>query len=718
MRFYLGPLSAPEHKGQFLLIVPEETLDDYSFTAYWTLDGTPDFYSGTFSDVQFDNVSRFPVKSVHHGEKGSFFFRFNYISETILDGITMELHWDGQSNAVATLEPLEAEDFGGSQGGPESSIYAGILSGYPETDGRLFILTIPWDSADEETASIALFSLSDSAKSPVHPQIEQDSVVFETWQRPQLGKGRFTARSPRWVLEGESRDNDRTALHIWVKPCPTLAAENGSQVEIDTETMSSDPVRLSLISGPSFWFVPIALTLINDSGQTLQYWTARGDPHIAEDMFNLGLDVLSFVAPNWSPSKLVGMVTKGIDVVQKIRDKVKTLVKPFSLEGAKGTVLSSIDFLQRKTGKIGEVELLEHSQRVTFWDFDGTISGTIVMSITWFGFDRETSILTFYTAKREFNKLQSQQVKASDLFDRKRDFKGSERLKRVGKMKSKLPDPWERSEKSIKLAQSDFESNFHGEKLASLTLTKGVGNMDNLSNVPPVWPNGIIYDPVTTDCYKTTFDWKSADVSGDQPVGYLDSNDLLFIQGDDDEYPADDCSQFDTRGTFVKDYFFQSDTGDKEQNEALSFSNKIVFLEYAYIEEGNKNRYNVEKVLFKKVFNPKMPRKPSGQPVDKSEYYDPFMKCIQDGLKEEGKWRKKYWAFWWDPATMYVHGAVYMDRCANEDAGVSPWVIKRKYPSRSDNYPDCSKYPVVAFVCKEHLPINFQSYKDYEGKDE
>lgn len=74
MRFYLGPLSAPEHKGQFLLIVPEETLDDYSFTAYWTLDGTPDFYSGTFSDVQFDNVSRFPVKSVHHGEKGSFFF--------------------------------------------------------------------------------------------------------------------------------------------------------------------------------------------------------------------------------------------------------------------------------------------------------------------------------------------------------------------------------------------------------------------------------------------------------------------------------------------------------------------------------------------------------------------------------------------------------------------------------------------------------------------
>ncbi|QGA15015.1 hypothetical protein EYB26_002671 [Talaromyces marneffei] len=589
MRFYLGPLSAPEHKGQFLLIVPEETLDDYSFTAYWTLDGTPDFYSGTFSDIQFDNVSRFPVKSVHHGEKGSFFFRFNYISETILDGITMELHWDGQSNAVATLEPLEAEDFGGSQGGPESSIYAGILSGYPETDGRLFILTIPWDSADEETASIALFSLSDSARSPVHPQIEQDSVVFETWQRPQLGKGRFTARSPRWVLEGESRDNDRTALHIWVKPCPTLAAENGSQVEIDTETMSSDPVRLSLISGPSFWFVPIALTLINDSGQTLQYWTARGDPHIAEDMFNLGLDVLSFVAPNWSPSKLVGMVTKGIDVVQKIRDKVKTLVKPFSLEGAKGTVLSSIDFLQRKTGKIGEVELLEHSQRVTFWDFDGTISGTIVMSITWFGFDRETSILTFYTAKREFNKLQSQQVKASDLFDRKRDFKGSERLKRVGKMKSKLPDPWERSEKSIKLAQSDFESNFHGEKLASLTLTKGVGNMDNLSNVPPVWPNGIIYDPVTTDCYKTTFDWKSADVSGDQPVGYLDSNDLLFIQGDDDEYPADDCSQFDTRGTFVKDYFFQSDTGDKEQNEALSFSNKIVFLEYAYIEEGNKN---------------------------------------------------------------------------------------------------------------------------------
>lgn len=717
MRFYRGPSSDPEHKGQFLLIVPEEILDDYAFTAYWTLEGTPSFQSGTFADVQFDYVSRLPVKSVHRGEKGSFFFKFNYLSETILDAITIEISWDGHDDAVATLEPLRIEDFISAHSVLESSIYAGILSGYPEIDGRLFILSVPWDSADSETARIILFSLSDSADSPVPPPIEQDSVVFETWERPELGKGKFTARSSRWILEGESRGDDRAALHIWVKPYLALAEENGSGTEIDSETKASDPIKLSLISGPSFWFVPIALTLINDSGQTFQYWTARGDPHITEDLFNLGLDVLSFVAPDWTPKKLVGMVTKGIDVVQKIRAKVKTLVKPFSLEGAKDTVLSSIDFLQRKTGKIGEVELLEHSQRVTFWDFDGTISGSVAMSITWFGFDRETSILTFYTAKREFNKLQSGEVKASDLFDRANIFKNGENLKRVGKMKSNLPVPWERSEKSIKLALSAFESNFHGEKLANLTLTKGVGNIDNLPSVPPVWPNGIIYDPITTDCYKTTFDWTSADVSGDQPVGYLDNNDLLFIQGDDDEYPADDCARFDTKGTFVKDYFYQSDTGNKEQNEALCWSNKIVFLEYAYIEEGN-TKYPVEKVSFKKVYNPKLPRKRQGEPVDKSEYYDPFMKCIQDGLKENENWRKNYWAFWWDPNTMFVHGAVYKDRDGNEAPGVSPWVIKRKYPSRSDAHPDCTKYPVVAFVCKEHLPINFQSYKDYEGKDE
>jgi hypothetical protein len=57
---------------------------------------------------------------------------------------------------------------------------------------------------------------------------------------------------------------------------------------------------------------------------------------------------------------------------------------------------------------------------------------------------------------------------------------------------------------------------------------------------------------------------------------------------------------------------------------------------------------------------------------------------------------------------MNVHGAVYMDRAASEADGVSPWVIKRKYPKK-DEIPDCSQWPVVAFVCKEHLPINFQS---------
>jgi hypothetical protein len=198
----------------------------------------------------------------------------------------------------------------------------------------------------------------------------------------------------------------------------------------------------------------------------------------------------------------------------------------------------------------------------------------------------------------------------------------------------------------------------------------------------------------------------------------LDNNDLLFIQGDDDEYPADDCSRFDTRGTFVKDYFYQPDVEDKEQRKALSWSNKIVFLEYAYIKEGVTDITTVEKVEFKRVSNPKLPRKKQGETVDKSEYYDPFMKCIQDGLKEKEKWRKNYWAFWWEPDTQYVYGAVYKDRDANAAPGVSPWVIKRKYPARNDPHPNCAEYPVVAFVCKEHLPINFQSYKDYEGKDE
>jgi hypothetical protein len=208
------------------------------------------------------------------------------------------------------------------------------------------------------------------------------------------------------------------------------------------------------------------------------------------------------VAPDWSPIKLVGMVTKGVSVFNKIKDKVERLIKP--IEGSKDVVGSSIDFLQRKTGKIGTLELLEHNQRVNFWDFDGTLTGTIDMSITWFAFDRQENKLSFYTAKRSFDKLQSGEVRASALFD-VGDFKSVEESpKRRGKMKDTLPDPWTRTVKSIKLAQSDFRSDFHGEKLSKLTLTKGICTPS--SSVPAIWRNGTVYDPKTRDCYKTTFD--------------------------------------------------------------------------------------------------------------------------------------------------------------------------------------------------------------------
>jgi len=405
------------------------------------------------------------------------------------------------------------------------------------------------------------------------------------------------------------------------------------------------------------------------------------------------------------------MVTKGVSVFNKIKDKVKRLIKP--IEGAKDVVGSSIDFLQRKTGQIGTLELLEHSQRVTFWDFDGTLTGTIDMSITWFDFDRKENILYFYTAKRSFNKLQSSEVRASTLYD-VGDFKPGESLRRRGKIKDTLPEPWERKKKYIKLAQSDFRSNFHGEKLSKLTLTKGIDTPP--SSVPPIWPNGTVYNPNTTDCYKTTFDWTSSDVSGDDPVGYLDNNELLFIRGDDSEYP-DDCKLYNTRGTFAKDYFCQSDEGtDEEKNRATSWSYNVVFLEYAYIQKGDTDKYPVETVdLGSKIYNPKIPA--GGTVDDKSKYYDPFMKCIRDGLKKDDNWKKNFWAYWWDPSTKKVHGAVYMDREANEADGVSPWVIKRKYPEK-DKVPDCTKWPVVAFVCKEHLPINFQSYDKDESKDD
>jgi hypothetical protein len=57
-----------------------------------------------------------------------------------------------------------------------------------------------------------------------------------------------------------------------------------------------------------------------------------------------------------------------------------------------------------------------------------------------------------------------------------------------------------------------------------------------------------------------------------------------------------------------------------------------------------------------------------------------------------------------------------MDREANEADGVSPWVIKRKCPPK-DSIPNCTEWPVVAFVCTEHLPIEFQKYDKDDDKD-
>jgi hypothetical protein len=47
--------------------------------------------------------------------------------------------------------------------------------------------------------------------------------------------------------------------------------------------------------------------------------------------------------------------------------------------------------------------------------------------------------------------------------------------------------------------------------------------------------------------------------------------------------------------------------------------------------------------LGSKVYNPKISA--GGSITDKSKYYDPFMKCIRDGLKKDDNWKKNYWAY-------------------------------------------------------------------------
>ncbi|EEP79437.1 predicted protein [Uncinocarpus reesii 1704] len=687
MIIYHGVLQRGDHDGAFVLMVPEGLSDGQAFTAYWMLAGVPNFYRGTFDDAS--SSADIPAGTLlHRGENCEFSFisREDGGGESeCFDSIDIEFSWYNKRGIVASLY-LTGDNIVNDGSDRNAAVYAGILSGHPQTDGRLLVLSIFQDSAVGETAQVLLFS-------PVSAHVERERLFIERFEGSEAGIVAFAASSSRWTLEADRRDFEKESKF-------TISLKS-------TESGVTGSATVELVS-PSIPTGAITVTLINDSGQTLQYWTARSDPHLAEDLVSLGLDTLSFVAPNWSPTKALQTFANGVKVFQKIKKKISIL------SGAGDLAKSSIDLLQRKTGKVNSTDFLEPNQRITFWDFDGTITGGMDMSLTWFRLDYEenkkTALLHFDTATTTFNKLKSySEIRASELFEVPKDFKTGEKLKRQGsRLRSTLPEGWTAKSKTISLTTPLVRCNFHGQKISNLTLTCGQVPDCSTADSLPAWSDGVLYNPITTKVYKKTFDIYCSDVRTDAAVGYLDNSHLLYVEGDVDEYKPLDYHLYTTKGTFIRHYFYQPPSSSNiSKMRATAWSHKVVFLEYAFIQPDPTGTYkNLQVVEFpREVGDPKIATGLQAPPP-RSRWYEPFLDAVREGLCSGDNWKKRYWAYWFDPDKDRVYGAVYKSRRVNEKAGVSPWIIRRRYPPTHENLRPAD-WPVVAFVCQGDMPINF-----------
>ncbi|KAI1110212.1 hypothetical protein F5Y14DRAFT_455229 [Nemania sp. NC0429] len=692
MIIYQGNIQHAYHDGPFVLIVPGGLSLGQPFTAYWAFSGVPNIYSGKFDEAP--SVASASGQVLHHRGEGCE-FNFELPRDDGEAGSFKIIHvsfgWHGERDIIASLFP-SIDSVGNAGNDPMPLTYAGVVSGHPEMHDHLIVLLVYPDSGVGDTTQLLRFS-------PTGQKFEREGLQIEKLESGPAGVVAFAARSGGWALEAEGRGfrEEKFSLSL-------VSADSGGTGSATVELVSAN--------------IYITVTLINDSGQTLQYWTARSDPHLAEDLVNLGLETLSFVAPNWSPSKALQVFADGVKVFQRIKKKIGIF------SGAGGVAGSSIDLLQRKTGKVNTTDFLEPNQTVTFWDFDGTITGGMDMSLTWFRLDydddKKTAVLHFDTATTTFNKLKSHnEIRASTLLDVPAVFEKGEKLKRQGtKLQSPLPEGWTAKTKRINLATPLVRCNFLGQKISNLTLTAGDVPDPTGTDLLPVWSHGMLYNPATTKAYKTTFNRYPNTWATNSQVGHFDTTThLLYLEGDVNEYPDDDCKAQATNGTFIRHYFYQPLSCSQEQKEKTAWSHKVVFLEYAFIQPDQTGTYRKQKktpeiVKFPcSVSNPKI-KIGQAKDAETSNHYRPFLDAVQEGLREGENWKKRYWAFWFEPVSKHVYGAVY-PKAEDMCAGVAPWIIKRKYPCPKKNpagVPDAQDFPVVAFVCQGDLPINFYNH--------
>ncbi|KAK6358015.1 hypothetical protein TWF730_007369 [Orbilia blumenaviensis] len=394
------------------------------------------------------------------------------------------------------------------------------------------------------------------------------------------------------------------------------------------------------------------------------------------------MSTLSFVGPDWSPKKLVGMVTKGSSVIKKIGGVLETTTRTTKkVKDANSWLYSGIDFLQRKTGEVLKKNILE-----------------------------------FNTVRRDFGKLsQNDGVKTDDLFVTG-DFNPNEALRRLGKIKDQLPTGWTRDSppQRVKLAMLDFRLNYHAENIPRLRLQFGSATPPD--DAPPLWVAGILYDPDNANVYKTAFDWTDARIPQDITIGLPDGGNLLYIRADESEFKDDPAAyaRWATKRTFSREFQCRAGgaSGNLDKLKALCWNANAVFLENAFIRPGDLGQYKVEVIDMGETYNP---RNKPGEANIPSNWYNPFLKCVQDGLQKGDNWSKDFWAFWWDPDTRLVHGAVWMD--TKPSSNFYPWEIHRRAPPHGDTTRDFTKWPVIAFISKEHMPLSFKSFDNDEGVD-
>jgi len=95
----------------------------------------------------------------------------------------------------------------------------------------------------------------------------------------------------------------------------------------------------------------------------------------------------------------------------------------------------------------------------------------------------------------------------------------------------------------------------------------------------------MLYNPLTSEVYKTTFNIYRPDARTDDPVGYLDDTRLLYVDGDVDEYST--VLHF----PHYEGYLYQAlslpatRVHDINKNRATVWSHKMVFLVYAIIQD-------------------------------------------------------------------------------------------------------------------------------------